>query len=281
MPAAIDGLTALGPLHQPHSVRLIRAIQRLRPDLPQVASFDTAFHRTQSNLVRRFAPPRAQFDAGVKRYGFHGPSCKSIAAMLARQTPDVARGRVVVAHLGGGASLCVLEAGVSRDTSMGFSALDGVPMATRCGALDAGVVLHLIRQCGLSPDAVEDMLYRRSGLLGVSGISADSRALLTSSAPEAREALDLFTFRVAGEVTRLATTLGGLDGIVFTAGIGGNQPAIREAICRRLGWLGVVIDPAANATNAGCIGAAASRVAVLVVRTDEEQVIADEELAIL
>ena len=279
--AAIVALTPFAPLHQPHSIRLIRAIQRLRPGLPQVASFDTAFHRTQSDLVRRFALPRAEFDAGIKRYGFHGLSYQSIAAALARQAPDLARGRIVVAHLGSGASLCALEAGVSRDTSMGFSTLDGVPMATRCGALDAGVVLHLIQQRGLAPDAVEDMLYQRSGLLGVSGISADSRTLLASPAPEAREALDLFAFRIAGEVARLATTLGGLNGIVFTAGIGEHQPAVREAVCRRLAWLGVALDPAANAGNAGVVGAAESRVAVLVVPTDEEQVIADEALSIL
>jgi len=274
--AAIEALGPLAPLHQPQSVRLIKAIAHLRPNLPQIASFDTAFHRSQSDLVRRFALPRALFEEGVKRYGFHGLSYKYIAARLAQVAPDIAGGRIIAAHLGSGASLCALEAGLSRDTSMGFSTLDGIPMATRCGALDPGVMLYLMKERGLSLDAVEDMLYHRSGLLGVSGISADSRDLIGSEAPEAREALDLFAFRIARETAALANTLGGLDGIVFTAGIGEHQPHIREAVCRHLAWLGVVVDPAANARNALRIEAAAGKVAVLVVPTEEEQVIAEE-----
>ncbi|MFG1466356.1 acetate/propionate family kinase [Xanthobacter sp. DSM 24535] len=278
---AIEALVPLAPLHQPQSVRLIRAIQHLRPNLPQIASFDTAFHRSQRDLVRRFALPRALFDEGVKRYGFHGLSYKYIATRLAQVAPDIAGGRVVAAHLGSGASLCGLEAGISRDTSMGFSTLDGIPMATRCGALDPGVLIHLLKERGLSIEAVEDMLYHRSGLLGVSGISADSRDLIGSDAPEAREALDLFAFRIARETAALATTLGGLDGIVFTAGIGEHQPQVRDAVCRHLAWLGVAIDPAANSQNAMRIEASTNKVAVLVVPTDEEQVIAEEACSIL
>ena len=279
--AAIDALVPLAPLHQPQNLRLIRAIGALRPALLQVASFDTAFHRSQSDLVRRFALPRRYFDEGVKRYGFHGLSYQFIAARLAEVAPEVAAGRVVVAHLGSGASLCALEAGVSRDTSMGFSTLDGVPMATRPGALDPGVLIHLLKSGGLSVEALEDMLYHRSGLLGVSGLSADSRDLLASAAPEAREALDLFTFRIAREVTALANTIGGLDGIVFTAGIGEHQPQIRQAVCHRLAWLGVTIDADANAGNATRIDAVASRIAVFVLPTDEEQVIAQEACHVL
>jgi len=257
-------------------MRLIRAIRHLRPDLPQIASFDTAFHRTQSDLVRRFALPRALFEEGIKRYGFHGLSYKFIAAQLARIAPDVARGRIVAAHLGSGASLCGLEAGVSRDTSMGFSTLDGVPMATRCGSLDPGVLIHLLKERRLSIGAIEDMLYHRSGLLGVSGISADSRDLIGSTAPEAHEALNLFAFRIARETVALANTLGGLDGLIFTAGIGEHQPQIREAVCRHLAWLGVTLDATANARNATRIEGTASTIAVLVIPTDEEQVIAEE-----
>ncbi|SHK21910.1 acetate kinase [Roseomonas rosea] len=279
--AAIEALVPLAPLHQPQSVRLIRAIRYLRPGLPQSASFDTAFHRSQGDLVRRFALPRMLFDEGVKRYGFHGLSYKYIAARLAQVAPDIVGGRVVAAHLGSGASLCRLEAGVSRDTSMGFSTLDGIPMATRCGTLDPGVLIHLMKERGLSIEAVEDMLYHRSGLLGLSGISADSRDLIESEAPEAREALDLFAFRIARETAAIANTLGGLDGIVFTAGIGEHQPQIRAAVCRHLAWLGVAVDPIANSQNAIRIESSTSKAAVLVVPTDEERVIAEEACSVL
>lgn len=279
--AAIEALAPLAPLHQPHSLRLIRAVRHLRPRLPQTASFDTAFHRTQSDLVRRFALPRALFDEGIKRYGFHGLSYRFIATRMARLHPQLAAGRVVVAHLGSGASLCGLEAGASRDTSMAFSTLDGIPMATRPGALDAGVLLHLLKERGMPIDEVEDMLYHRSGLLGISGISADSRELVGSSAPQAREALELFALRVAREVAAIATTLGGLDAIVFTAGIGEHQPTVRAAIGRHLAWLGARIDPAANAAHAPRIDSPDSRLALLVMATDEEQVIADEACEIL
>jgi acetate kinase len=279
--ARIVELTPLAPLHQPQSVRLIRAIRHLRPHLTQSASFDTAFHRTSADLVCRFALPRHFFDSGVKRYGFRGLSYRFIAGALARKFPLLAKGKVIAAHLGSGASLCAMNAGASCDTSMGFSTLDGIPMATRCGALDAGVVLHLLQQQGLSAEEIEKILYEQSGLLGVSGISADCRELAASTRPEARDALNLFAFRIAGETARLATTLGGLDCMVFTAGVGEHQLPIRTAVCERLAWMGVELDAQANAANAGVISSATSRVTVLVLATDEEQVIADEAISIL
>lgn len=279
--AKIEGFVDLAPLHQPQSLRLIKAIRHLRPDLPQTASFDTAFHRTQTDLVRRFALPRAMFDEGIKRYGFHGLSYKFIAARLREVAPDYAARRVVAAHLGSGASLCALDNGESRDTSMGFSTLDGVPMATRCGALDPGVVLHLLQHRGLALDEVEDILYNKSGLFGVSGISADSRDLVESDLPAAHEAIDLFTHSIAREIAALATTLGGLDAVVFTAGIGEHQPAIRAAVCERLSWLGISVDDAANTGNRTRIHANDSKVGVLVIPTNEEQVIAAEAVAVL
>jgi acetate kinase len=277
----IESLVPLAPLHQPQSVRLMRAIRHLKRDLPQTASFDTAFHRTQAELVRRFAIPRELFDEGVKRYGFHGLSYKSIAAQLPGIAPEIASRRIVVAHLGSGASLCGMKGGESRDTSMSFSTLDGIPMATRTGAIDPGVLIHLIKHRGMSIEAVEDLLYHRSGLLGVSGISADCRVLLESDEDSAREAVALFALRISREIVAIANTLGGLDGIVFTAGIGEHQPQIRQMVCDRLAWLGVAIDAAANAGNATRIHAASSAVAVLVVPTDEEQVIAEEAVSLL
>lgn len=277
----IDTLIPLAPLHQPQALRLIRAVRDLRPALVQTASFDTAFHATQDDLVRRFAIPRALHDEGIKRYGFHGLSYKFIATELRRLAPLTAPGRIVVAHLGSGASLCVLEDGASRDCSMGFSTLDGIPMATRPGALDPGALLHLLAQKHMPLHDVEDMLYHRSGLLGVSGISADTRDLLKDARPEAREAIDLFTLRIAGEIARLAATLGGLDAIVFTAGIGEHQPEIRAAVCHRLEWLGLTIDAAANTAHATIISTSASRIAAFVIPTDEEQVIADEAQSVL
>ncbi|PTB18910.1 acetate kinase [Trinickia symbiotica] len=279
--AAIEALTPLAPLHQPESVRLIRAIRELRPHLLQVASFDTAFHRTQADIVRRFAIPRHYFDEGIKRYGFHGLSYQYIATRLAREFPKLAAGKVVVAHLGGGASLCALDACVSRDTSMGFSTLDGVPMGTRCGALDPGVVLHLFERRGLSPREIEDTLYRQSGLLGLSGISADMRELNACGLPHAREAIDLFSLRIAGEIARLTATLGGLDGLVFTAGIGEHQPDVRASICEHLRWLGVDLNARLNEDNARIISNEGNPVTVLVLATDEESVIARETASVL
>ncbi len=209
-----------------------------------------------------------------------GLSYKFIAGQLPKRAPDFAKAKVIVAHLGSGASLCAMQGGVSRDTSMGFSTLDGIPMATRCGALDPGVLLHLLGPMKCSLREVEDILYHQSGLMGVSGFSADTRELLTSAQPEAREALELFVFRTAGEIARLVTTLGGMDALVFTAGIGEHQPPIRAAISERLAWLGIKLDARANANNAEIISAGSSHVRVLIIPTDEEQVIADEAAAI-
>jgi len=278
---AIANLAVLAPLHQGQALALIRAVRKLRPALPQTACFDTTFHQCQSDLVRRFALPRAMFDRGIKRYGFHGLSYQFIAGELARRDLSLAKGKVIVLHLGSGASLCAMQDGKSVDTSMGFSALDGVPMATRCGALDPGVVLHLQGPEKMSAKEIEDLLYHRSGLLGISGISADTRDLIASNTPEAKQALDIFAFRTAGEIARLAATLEGLDAIVFTAGIGEHQPEIREAICARLGWLDIALDATANRQNNSTISSAGSRIKVLVIPTDEQQVIAEETLAVL
>ncbi|HEY9038965.1 MAG TPA: acetate/propionate family kinase [Roseovarius sp.] len=273
----IEALAQLAPLHQPQSLRLIHAMRAFQPGVMQTASFDTAFHATNSALVRRFAIPRALHDQGIKRYGFHGLSYRYIAGQLA----DLPQGaKVVAAHLGSGASLCAMEGGVSRDSSMGFSTLDGIPMATRTGALDPGVILHLMGPMGLSLEQVETMLYRESGLLGVSGIAADSRELVASDRPEAAEAIALFCHRIAGEVARLATTLHGLDALVFTAGIGENQPEVRAMVAKQLGWLGLELDPAANAANARRISTPQSRITALVIPTDEESIIAAEAFSL-
>lgn len=271
----LEALAPLAPLHQPQNLRLIRAVASLRPGLPQTASFDTAFHATQNPLARRFALPRAMHDAGIVRYGFHGISYSYIAAEMRRRNLPDATGRVVVAHLGNGASLCAIRDGRSVDASTGFSTLEGIPMGTRCGALDAGVLLYLQRQ-GMSLDELEDLLYHRAGLLGVSGVSADVRTLQQSDDPAAHEALDLFAMRCAGEVARLASTMGGVDALVFTAGIGEHDARMRSQICTRLAWLGVQLDEVANARHADCISSAQSKLRVLVIPTNEEQVIADD-----
>jgi acetate kinase len=278
--AKVRSLTTLAPLHQPQALRMIEAVKHLRPDLFQTGSFDTTFHATQSDLVRRLAIPRAYHDEGIKRYGFHGLSYRYVAGALPAKAPGVADGKVIIAHLGSGASLCAIENGLSRDSSMGFSTLDGIPMATRPGWLDPGVLLHFLGPLGKSVEEVEDMLYHKAGLLGVSGLSGDTRELLENDSDEAREAIDLFTLRIAGEVGRLASTLGGLEGLVFTAGIGENQPEIRQRIADRLLWLGVELDAAANENNAVAISTVASRVAVHVIATDEEQMIVEESLSV-
>ena len=276
---AVDALISLAPLHQPQALRFIRALRHLKPHLAQTASFDTAFHATQDDLVRRFAIPRALHDEGIKRYGFHGLSYKFIAGELRRKAPRAAK--VVVAHLGSGASLCALDEGVSRDCSMGFSTLDGIPMATRPGWLDPGVILHLAGERKQSFKEIEDLLYHRSGLLGASGISADTRDLLKDGRPEARQAIDFFTLRIAGEIGRMAVTLNGLDAVVFTAGIGEHQPEIRAGVAKRLSWLGLIVGEKANAANDFTISTGESRITAHVIATDEEQVIADEALSIL
>ena len=257
----------------PDNLAPMHAVAKARPALPQVACFDTAFHHTLPPVARRFALPRAVSELGVRRYGFHGLSYEYIASCLKQQFPILAHGRVIAAHLGSGASLCALLDGRSIDTTTGFSALDGLVMATRCGSLDPGVMLYLGRQ-GHSFADIEDILYRRSGLLGVSGISGDVRVLLASGDPHARDAIELFAYRIACEAGGLVSALGGLDGLVFTAGIGEHAPAIRAAVCFRLAWLGLRLDSAANASDAACISTPDSTVEVRVIATDEEAMIA-------
>jgi len=280
---ALEVLTPLAPLHQPPALTCIRAMTALRPDLPQMASFDTAFHAGHALATRVFALPRRYAEAGVLRYGFHGLSYRSIAGQLDAVDPRLSRGRVIVAHLGSGCSLCALDAGRSVETSMGFSALDGLPMGTRPGALDAGVVLYMLKAEKLAPDAIESLLYRQSGLLGLSGLSADMRTLLASDTPGARLAVDHFCHRAAREIAALCPALGGLDGLVFTAGIGEHAAPIRARIADRLGWLGLRLDPARNAAAAGIarLHADDSRVTAWVIPTDEESVIAQEAEALL
>lgn len=277
----LGALSELAPLHQPHNLAAIRAIMKLMPDVPQVACFDTAFHRGRADETTRFALPRAYHDRGLVRYGFHGLSYAFIARELARTAPELAAGRVVVGHLGNGASLCAMRGGKSVDTTMGFTALDGLVMGTRCGTLDAGLVLHLIMHEGMSAEAVETLLYQQSGLLGVSGLSSDMRALHASDGEAARQAVTLFVARAAREIAALCTSMGGIDALVFTAGIGENDPVIRSLICERLGFLGLTLDPAANAANARTISAGDSRIAIMVVPTDEERMIALDTVACL
>ncbi len=277
---ALEKLSPLAPLHQPHNISVIRAVAKLRPDLAQIGCFDTAFHATMSATTRRFALPRAFEEEGVRRYGFHGLSYEYIAGRLREVAPREAGGRIIAAHLGNGASLCALQNGRSVDTTMGFTALDGLMMGTRCGALDPGVPLYLMRRHGMDAAALEDLFYNRSGLLGVSGVSADMRALSASAEPRAREAIDLFVFRIAREIGALAASLGGLDGLVFTAGIGENSPEIRRLVCARTAWLGLTLDETANRSAEGRISTADSRVAAWVIPTDEEIIIARRTIAV-
>jgi acetate kinase len=272
--AELERLVRLAPLHQPHNLAPIKAALELNPDLLQVACFDTAFHRSVPEVAQAFALPRDLYDEGIRRYGFHGLSYEYIASVLPRAAPEIAEGRVVVAHLGNGASLCAMRRRASAATTMGFTALDGLPMGTRCGELDPGVVLHLIREKGMTPDAVDELLYRRSGLLGLSGISSDFRELLSSTEAGAKFALDVFCYRVSRHIGSMAAALGGLDGLVFTAGVGENAAAVRTAICDACGWLGLKLDEAANAHNGPRISRFDSRVSAYVIPTDENLMIA-------
>jgi acetate kinase len=279
--ADLDRLVSLAPLHQPHNIGPIRTIRARFPGTPQVACFDTAFHRAHPEVADRYALPEALYREGVRRYGFHGLSYEYIARTLPRVAPDVAEGAVVVAHLGSGASMCALRNRRSLDSTMGFTALDGLPMGTRCGQLDPGVVLHLLNEKGWSPSQVESLLYRDAGLRGLSGVSNDVRDLLASEAPAARMALDYFVYRVGRELGSLAGALGGLDALVLTAGIGENSPDIRARICARAEWLGVRLDAAANRAGGPRISAPDSRVSVWVIPTDEERMIAEHTLDVV
>ncbi|HEX4369762.1 MAG TPA: acetate/propionate family kinase [Rhizomicrobium sp.] len=276
--AALDALVPLAPLHLPHNIAPIRAIARARPSLAQVMTYDTAFHRTMPDVATRIAIPRRYEAEGVRRYGFHGLSYEYIAGRLTQIAPALAKGRTIVAHLGNGASLCALLKGKSVDTTMGFSALDGLVMGTRPGDIDPGVLLYLQERDGMSVQALEHMLYNESGLKGVSGLSGDMRTLLESSAQSAKDALALFVFRLAREIGALTASLGGLDGLVFTAGIGEHAPQIRAMTVEKLSWLGAKLDTAANAGNAEIISTGDSKLAVLVIPTNEEEMIARHTL---
>lgn len=279
--ADLDSLSALAPNHQPYNLAPIRAIMAQWPDTPQFACFDTAFHTTQPRLATLFALPRALTEAGIIRYGFHGLSYEYIAQELPRCLVADQRRRVIVAHLGAGASMCAMRDGESIATTMGFTALDGLVMGTRCGALDPGVVLHLINEKGMTAAEVDALLHRRSGMLGVSGLSGDMRTLLAAGTPEAEEALDLFAYRAAREIGSLTAALGGLDALVFTAGIGENAPEMRRRICARSAWAGVALDAARNQRGGPDISAAGARVKTLVLATHEELVIARAGQALL
>ena len=263
----------LAPLHQPNNLAPIERLHRRRPELMQVACFDTAFHRGHDELADRFALPEELYQQGVRRYGFHGLSYEYIAQILPTVAPRVAEGRVVVAHLGSGASMCALRHRRSIDSTMGFTALDGLPMGTRPGQLDPGVVLYL-HQRGMSTEAVQTLLYNECGLKGLSGISNDVRDLLASSNPRARLAIDYFVYRIAKELGAFAAVLGGLDALVFTAGIGENSPAIRRAVIERSGWLGFELDEPANEANATTVTGPGSKLAAFVIPTNEELMIA-------
>ena len=277
----LESFIPLAPLHQLTNLDPIRVLRERRPDLPQVACFDTAFHRDHPEVSDRFALPRGLYDDGVRRYGFHGLSYEYVAGRLREIAPELAEGRVVIAHLGSGASACALAGGRSMESTMSFTALDGLPMGTRCGALDAGVVLHLIEQKGLTAAEVGHMLYYDSGLRGLSGISSDMRELLASTDPAAALAVGYFTLHVAQAVARLAVTLGGLDALVFTAGIGEHSPEVRSGVAARLGFLGVEIDAHANNGTATFIQSDRSPVRVLVIPTDEERMIGLHTLRLL
>jgi len=272
--AELEKLVPLAPLHQPHNLAAVKAIAGLRPNLLQVACFDTGFHHDMPPVATRLALPRTYTEEGVRRYGFHGLSYEYLIGRLRELAPVLATGRVIAAHLGNGASLCAMRNGCSVDTTMGFTALDGLVMGTRCGSIDPGALLYLQQAHGLSAADVEHMLYEQSGLLGVSGISNDMRVLEASKDPHAREAIELFVFRIVREIGALASSLGGLDALVFSAGIGEHMASIRAAVCERLAWLGIECDAAANARHETLISTSHSQVHVCVIATDEEAMIA-------
>jgi len=272
--AALEALIPLAPLHQPHHIAAIRAVAAFAPDVPQIACFDTAFHHSQPALAQQFALPRTLTAKGVRRYGFHGLSYEYIASVLPRVAPECTGGKIVVAHLGNGASLCAIAHGRSIATTMGFTPLDGLVMGTRTGLLDPGVILYLLQHEHMDVAAIDALLWKESGLLGVSGVSSDMRELLASDRSEAKEAVDLFVYRVGRELGSMAAALGGLDTLVFTAGIGEHAAEIRARVCRAAAWLGVSLDKTANDTGGPRISSPRSRVSAWVVPTDENLMIA-------
>ncbi|MEM8785287.1 MAG: acetate/propionate family kinase [Pseudomonadota bacterium] len=283
-PDVLDGLRALeplAPLHQPYNLAGIEAALAAFPEAVQVGCFDTAFHRAHPWVNDTFALPRRFYEAGVRRYGFHGLSYEFIVSHLRAAAPAAASGRLIACHLGNGASMCAIKAGQSIGSTMGFSALDGLPMGTRCGQIDPGVLLYLMGQQGLSVDEVQTLLYRESGLKGLSGLTSDMRDLETSKDPKAAEAIDYFVFRIKRELGAMAAVLGGVDAIAFAGGIGENSSLIRERVCADFGWLGVTLDTAANQSGAAVISRSGAPVTVHVVKTNEEAVIARHCRALL
>jgi acetate kinase len=279
--AKLARLVPLAPLHQPHNLAPIETIAVAAPHIPQVACFDTAFHRSQPHVAQAFALPREISDAGVRRYGFHGLSYDYIVSRLHETAPEIAGSRLIIAHLGNGASLCAVQDGKSVASTMGFTAVDGLPMGTRCGNLDPGVILYLIDELGMDARGVEDLIYKRSGLLGVSGVSSDMRALLASDDERARLAINLYCYRIGRELGSLAAAAQGIDALVFTAGIGEHAPLIREHVCRHAAWLGAALDTTANNAGGPRISTPDSRVAVWVMPTNEELMIARHTLQAL
>ena len=277
--AQLEQLIPLAPLHQPHNLTPIKLLLQQKPHLPQIACFDTAFHTTQPAIAQLFALPRSLNEAGIKRYGFHGLSYEYIAHILPDFTGRLPE-RIIVAHLGNGASMAALKQGHSIATTMSFTALDGLPMGTRCGAVDAGVILHLLKN-GMDSDALTQLLYHRSGLLGISEISSDMQTLLQSNAPQATEAIELFIYRLGRELGSLVAALEGLDALVFTAGIGENAPLIRARICKQAHWLGIKLDEQANVQQQARISTSDSLVSVWVIPTDEEKMIAQHTQVLL
>jgi len=279
--ALLDKLTPLAPLHQPHNLAPIKAMSAKAPQLSQVACFDTAFHQTQQTLAYSFALPREISESGVRRYGFHGLSYEFVSGRLRVVAPEHADKKIVIAHLGNGASLCAIENGKSVATTMGFTAVEGLMMGTRCGSIDPGVILYLMDEKGMDARAVESLIYKKSGLLGVSGITSDMRTLRQSTEPHAREAIDLFIYRIVREIGSLSAALGGLDGIVFTGGIGQRDAKTRGEVIAGCAWLGAVIDGAANNAAETRIEASSSRIPIWVLPTDEERVIARSTASLL
>jgi acetate kinase len=271
---ALAKFIPLAPLHQPHNLTPIRLLLDRTPDLPQVACFDTSFHRTSPPISQRFAIPAELHDAGVQRYGFHGLSYEYVASVLPKYDAKAAAGKTIVLHLGNGASMCALDGGRSVASTMGFTAVEGLPMGTRCGSIDPGVILYLMDERKMDARAIEKLIYNQSGLLGVSGISSDMRTLLASDDPRAKLAIDLYLYRIRREMGSLAAALGGLDAIVFTAGIGENSAEIRERVIVDAAWLGPLLDQRANAKGGPCISTAGSRVSVWAIPTNEELMIA-------
>jgi acetate kinase len=272
--AALEALVPLAPLHQPHALAAIRAVAAVAPEVPQIACFDTAFHRNQPPLAQLFALPRELTAKGIRRYGFHGLSYEYIVSALPHVAPEIASGKLIVAHLGNGASLCAIDGGRSIATTMGFTPVDGLVMGTRTGALDPGVILYLMQHEGMTAAEVERLINQRSGLLGVSGLSSDMRTLLASAEPAAREAVDLFVYRIGRELGSLAAALGGLDALVFTGGIGEHAAPIRARVCRDAAWLGIALDEAANEAGGPRISTDGSAVSAWVVPTDENLMVA-------